>query len=112
MCGLTGILSSTASADIIDQVTKMTAQLAHRGPDDERVWSENNIGLGHRRLAILDLSASGAQPMHSVCGSYVLAYNGEIYNHLELRRSLEKEEAAPLWRGQSDTETLLAAIVH
>jgi len=112
MCGLTGILSSTPSSEITEQISKMTSQLAHRGPDDERVWSENNIGLGHRRLAILDLSASGAQPMHSVCGRYVLAFNGEIYNHLELRRSLEKEGLMSSWCGQSDTETLLAAIVH
>ena len=112
MCGLTGILRSTPSGDITEQITMMTTQLAHRGPDDERVWSENNIGLGHRRLSILDLSASGAQPMHSVCGQYVLAYNGEIYNHQELRRSLEKESLVASWCGQSDTETLLAAIVH
>ena len=103
MCGLTGILSSTPSSEITEQISKMTSQLAHRGPDDERVWSENNIGLGHRRLAILDLSASGAQPMHSVCGQYVLAYNGEIYNHQELRRSLEKESLVASWCGQSYT---------
>jgi asparagine synthase (glutamine-hydrolysing) len=90
----------------------MTAFLVHRGPDDEGVWSEGQIGLGHRRLAILDLSVSGAQPMHSDCRRYVLAYNGEIYNHLDLRHALEMEGAAPSWGGQSDTETLLAAIAH
>ena len=90
----------------------MTARLFHRGPDDEGVWSEGQIGLGHRRLAILDLSSTGAQPMHSDCGRYVLAYNGEIYNHLYLRHALEIEDAVPPWRGQSDTETLLAAIAH
>lgn len=112
MCGLTGILCSSPSDDIIGQVVRMTSRLVHRGPDDEGVWSEGGIGLGHRRLAILDLSATGAQPMRSACGQLVLAYNGEIYNHLELRRALEVEGAALPWRGQSDTETLLAAIAH
>ena len=112
MCGLTGLLRSAPSDDIIGQVATMTACLVHRGPDDEGVWSEGGIGLGHRRLAILDLSATGAQPMHSDCGCYVLAYNGEVYNHLDLRRALEVEGSAPPWRGQSDTETLLAAIAH
>lgn len=90
----------------------MTACLIHRGPDDKGVWTEDGIGLGHRRLAILDLSTTGAQPMHSDCGRYVLAYNGEVYNHLDLRRALEMEGGATPWRGQSDTETLLAAIAH
>tara|TARA_R100000935_G_scaffold49398_2_gene74676 strand:- start:2330 stop:4324 length:1995 start_codon:yes stop_codon:yes gene_type:complete len=112
MCGLTGLLRSSPSDDIIGQVARMTARLVHRGPDDEGVWSEDGIGLGHRRLAILDLSATGAQPMHSACGQFVLAYNGEIYNHLDLRQALQTENAAPQWRGQSDTETLLASIAH
>lgn len=112
MCGLTGILRSSPSDDIIGQVARMTARLVHRGPDDEGVWTEGGIGLGHRRLAILDLSATGAQPMHSDCGRFVLAYNGEIYNHADLRHTLKTEDAAPRWRGQSDTETLLASIVH
>lgn len=112
MCGLTGLLRATPSDDIMEQVAKMSARLIHRGPDDEGVWVEGGIGLGHRRLAILDLSATGAQPMHSECGRYVLAYNGELYNHLDLRHALEAEGAAPPWRGKSDTETLLAAIAQ
>ncbi|MBF6620165.1 MAG: asparagine synthase (glutamine-hydrolyzing), partial [Patulibacter sp.] len=64
--------------------------------------------LGHRRLSILDLSPAGHQPMHSACSRYVIAFNGEIYNHLDLRRALEAEGRAPAWRGHSDTETLLA----
>ena len=71
MCGLTGILSSASSENIFEKLTDMNACLAHRGPDDEKVWTENGIGLAHRRLAILDLSSSGAQPMHSSCGRYV-----------------------------------------
>ena len=112
MCGLTGILSLKPSNKIISQVSKMTSQLIHRGPDEERVWSKGNIGLGHRRLAIIDLSSMGTQPMHSHCGRYVLAYNGEIYNHHDLRNLLENDGAAPKWRGHSDTETLLEAIAH
>ena len=67
MCGLTAILSSSPSNDISRLVANMNSLLAHRGPNDEGVWSEDNIGLGHRRLSVLDLSISGAQPMHSEC---------------------------------------------
>ena len=112
MCGLTGILSSSPSNDITRQVANMTSLLAHRGPNDEGVWSEGNIGLGHRRLSVLDLSVSGAQPMHSECKRFVMAFNGEIYNHLDIRKKLEDEGASIKWRGHSDTETLLAAIKH
>lgn len=90
--------------------------LRHRGPDAEGYWDdlEAGIALGHRRLSILDLSAAGAQPMHSACGRYVIAFNGEIYNHKSLRAELDaagqRAGAATAWRGTSDTETLLAAI--
>jgi asparagine synthase (glutamine-hydrolysing) len=112
MCGLTGILHSMPSDDTTRNIIKMTSFLVHRGPNSEGYWSEGNIGFGHRRLAVIDLSKAGIQPMISNCGRYVLVYNGEIYNHLELRYELEKEGAASNWRGHSDTETLLAAIVH
>lgn len=90
----------------------MAAALAHRGPDDAGVWLDpaSGLALGHRRLAILDLSAAGHQPMASASGRVVIAFNGEIYNHLELRRELEAAGLAPPWRGHSDTETLLAAV--
>jgi asparagine synthase (glutamine-hydrolysing) len=92
----------------------MIRPLAHRGPDDEGVWidSDAGIGFGHRRLAVMDLSPQGHQPMHSADGRYVLNYNGEIYNHVELRSELDRTGLAPTggWRGQSDTETLLQAI--
>ncbi len=86
----------------------MANQLAHRGPDGQGVWTDakEGVGLGHRRLSILELSQAGAQPMQSVCKRYILVFNGEIYNHLELRREL----IGQCWRGHSDTETLLAAI--
>jgi asparagine synthase (glutamine-hydrolysing) len=90
----------------------MTDALAHRGPDDAGAWADEDAGIvfGHRRLSILDLSPAGHQPMASVSGRYVIVFNGEIYNHRELRARLESHGQAPAWRGQADTETLLAAI--
>ena len=88
----------------------MATRIAHRGPDDAGEWVDSEAGfvLAHRRLSILDLSPAGHQPMSSASGRWVLAYNGEVYNHLELRRQLEAEGAGSQWRGHSDTETLLA----
>lgn len=92
----------------------MADTLRHRGPDDAHVWVDptEGVALGHRRLSIVDLSPTGAQPMMSSSGRYVIAFNGEIYNHLNMRDDLSQEGAAPLWRGSSDTETLLAAVSH
>lgn len=112
MCGFAGVLGgqySGAESEALRLLSAMTAQIVHRGPDDAGRWYDNQgrIGLGHRRLSILDLSPAGHQPMHSPSGHYVIAFNGEIYNHLELRNELEaKGEVA--WRGHSDTETMLA----
>lgn len=94
-------------------VLKMTMALKHRGPDAQAVWVDpfNGIALGHARLAILDLSPAGQQPMHATNGRLTLVFNGEIYNHLELRQRLAQEGCAPAWRGHSDTETLLACFV-
>ena len=88
----------------------MTEALHHRGPDAGGTFVDQSAGvaLGHRRLAILDLSERGAQPMHSSCGRYVIVFNGEVYNHLAIRRELDEITPAD-WRGTSDTETLLAA---
>ncbi len=117
MCGITGFFSPRAaqSADAMQAVVaRMAATLAQRGPDEQRVWADSAAGcaLGHRRLSILDLSAQGAQPMHSACQRYVIVFNGEIYNHGALRDELERAGAAPAWRGHSDTEVMLAAITH
>jgi asparagine synthase (glutamine-hydrolysing) len=92
----------------------MTATLQHRGPDAEDVWTNDRAGIafGHRRLSILDLTDAGAQPMHSECGRFTVTFNGEIYNHLDIRKELEAIGGAPNWRGHSDTETLLYAIRH
>jgi asparagine synthase (glutamine-hydrolysing) len=90
----------------------MADRLEHRGPDAGGTWADERVALGHRRLSILDRGPSGAQPMADASGRYVIAYNGEIYNHLELREALARDGAAPEWQGHSDTETLLAAIAH
>lgn len=88
----------------------MTDALSRRGPDDRGTWFDEQagIGLGHRRLAILDLSPRGHQPMLSRSGRFVLVFNGEIYNHRELRERLTGAPSGPDWLGDSDTETLLA----
>ena len=112
MCGLTGIL--TRNGEPGQAIRVMTCKLRHRGPDDIGSWYDDpaGIALGHTRLAIIDTSQAGHQPMLSDGGRYVIAFNGEIYNHLELRRDLAAAGAAPNWRGHSDTETLLAAVSH
>ncbi len=108
MCGIAGFFTYSLSRKALDtkQVAHAMANtLRHRGPDAEGVWVDGtSVALAHRRLSILDLSPAGLQPMESECGRYVIVFNGEIYNHLELRNELSREK----WRGHSDTETLLA----
>ncbi|MDP2794823.1 MAG: asparagine synthase (glutamine-hydrolyzing) [Sulfurisoma sp.] len=110
MCGIAGCLGP--GAGLRETASRMAAALAHRGPDDAGDWADANAGiaLAHRRLSVLDLSPAGHQPMVSASGRYVIAFNGEIYNHADLRRELEAARQAIAWRGHSDTETLLAAI--
>lgn len=114
MCGLTGFFSPNGLSgnDLQTLALTMANAMLHRGPDDGGVWADNNVGiaLGHRRLAIVDLSPAGHQPMHSSCGRYVMVFNGEIYNHLELREALSARQPVQ-WRGHSDTETLLSGFV-
>ncbi len=90
----------------------MISAIFHRGPDGCGLWVDEKagIGLAHRRLSIVDLSPMGHQPMVSASNRYVMSFNGEIYNHLDLRRQLEISGGAPTWRGHSDSETLLAGI--
>ena len=113
MCGIAGIFT----ADRVDPalLLRMAAAIAHRGPDDQGIWSDDEAGIGfaHRRLSIVDLSPQGHQPMHSADGRYVICFNGEIYNHHEIRAELETLGRLPEggWRGHSDTEILLQAIV-
>ena len=116
MCGIAGLLrpgGGDASA-LAGYAERMASALAHRGPDAAGVWTDapSGIALSHRRLSILDLTDAGAQPMHSANGRFTVTFNGEIYNHLDLRADLEAAGAAPRWRGHSDTETLLAAVAH
>ena len=93
-------------------IHKMNAAIYHRGPNNNGIWHDNSSGIifGHQRLSILDLSKAGHQPMKSNSGRYILTYNGEIYNHLDLRIELEKKNPNTKWKGNSDTETFLEAI--
>ena len=106
MCGLAGVFGSHCARDLAE----MSGCLRHRGPDGEGAWSEGDIGLAHQRLAVVGLGDVGAQPLVDGTGRFVLSYNGEIYNHLQLRRELDQSARAPSWRGASDTETLAACI--
>ena len=123
MCGLAGFFQPPirSANELGVTLSVMTDALVHRGPDDSGTWvdAELGVGLGHRRLSILDLSPQGHQPMVSGSGRYVIAFNGEVYNHRALRKELEgslsvpaaaaNHEAAVSWRGHSDTEVMLAA---
>lgn len=106
--------SLTDIESALGQLDKMQAALRHRGPDDFGTWNDAKEGifLGHRRLSILDLTQSGHQPKISASGRYIIAFNGEIYNHLQLRARIDSETGQSVWEGHSDTETLLAAIEH
>lgn len=116
MCGIAGFLGGFAALTESPRLLarRMGDRLRHRGPDDGGEWIDEGceVSLIHRRLAVLDLSPAGHQPMVSLTGRYVLAFNGEIYNHLELRDELTKNGRDHRWRGTSDTETLLAAFEH
>jgi asparagine synthase (glutamine-hydrolysing) len=113
MCGITGFFlrnSYSSSQEIHKVILSMTGSLSRRGPDNQGTWinNKNNIALGHRRLSILDLSNKGNQPMHSFSGRYVISFNGEIYNHLEIRKKIQESLLKFSWNSFSDTETLLA----
>lgn len=113
MCGLAGFLSSNGyfgQREADATLKRMVDQIKARGPDDAGYWFDETcqIGLSHRRLSIVDLSSTGHQPMRSASERYVIAFNGEIYNHNKLRQALERAGNMPVWRGHSDTETLLA----
>ena len=108
MCGIAGLWGGS-SPDLVGQTAKrMADRLIHRGPDDAGVWQHGTLplALAHRRLSVVDLSQAGHQPMHSQCGRYTVVFNGEIYNHRDLRSDL----TGVSWRGTSDTETLVEAI--
>jgi asparagine synthase (glutamine-hydrolysing) len=115
MCGIAGLLDpiqQMTQNEMSNTIAQMTRTLRHRGPDDEGTWEDTTAGvaLGHRRLAIVDLSSEGHQPMHSTCGRFVLVFNGEIYNYRVLRQVLES--LGHRFRGTSDTEVMLAAFIQ
>jgi asparagine synthase (glutamine-hydrolysing) len=113
MCGFLGFMGGVSSyGQLGDEamLKRMADTITYRGPDDAGYWcdQDHRFGLGHRRLSIVDLSPAGHQPMQSPSGRYIIAFNGEIYNHTLLRQTLKVTGQAPSWRGHSDTETLLA----
>ncbi|CAM5785184.1 asparagine synthase (glutamine-hydrolyzing) [Castellaniella caeni] len=115
MCGIAGLLYQQVNrneASLAHQGELMMSAIFHRGPDGCGLWADekSGVGLAHRRLSIVDLSPMGHQPMTSPSKRYIMVFNGEIYNHLELRRELDTSVKAPAWRGHSDSETLLAGI--
>lgn len=112
MCGLAGFIPLKGNINSVDMHSigsKMANAILSRGPDDSGVWVEQNlrIAMSFRRLAILDLTPAGHQPMQSNSGRYYICFNGEIYNHLDLRKDLSPDIK---WKGYSDTETILAVI--
>src|SRR2546422_4831689 len=107
MCGIAGKIYFDSARPVSgEELRSMSKTMAYRGPDGEAVWVEGNIGLAHRRLAIIDLSSAASQPMCNEDGTVWITFNGEIYNFQELRRDLE--ERGHIFRTHSDTE----AIVH
>lgn len=110
MCGIAGLVNLDGTPVSPTVVRSMTNAIAHRGPDGEGQWIEAFVGLGHRRLAIIDLSSAGQQPMVSADQRFVISYNGEIYNYRELRSELQAEGRR--FCSQTDTEVLLQALSH
>ncbi|RKX62752.1 MAG: asparagine synthetase B, partial [Thermodesulfobacteriota bacterium] len=110
MCGICGLVNYNhkSAVDLPSAVHRMANRLVHRGPDAEGFWQEPGVALGHRRLSIIDLAGS-IQPMQDPTGRYILVFNGEIYNYLELRTGLEKRGIR--FRTKGDTEVLLAAFI-
>src|SRR5258708_4787811 len=110
MWGLTGFVSP-GSDDLLPTVRRMCDALVHRGPDDSGEWidGEHGVAIGFRRLAIIDVSPAGHQPVGSASGRFIATLNGGIYNFEGLRRELREAGVAPSFRGHSDTEVMLAA---
>ena len=110
MCGITGQINFDGEPISHDILKRMTDAISHRGPDGEGHWIDKNIGVGHRRLAIIDTSSAGHQPMVSSDHRYVLTYNGEVYNFRELRTELEA--VGYEFHSQTDSEVVLSAIAE
>lgn len=115
MCGIAGlIMSRSDSSPISSKLDAMSSALTHRGPDGAGTWADTDAGVGltHRRLSVVDLSKEGEQPTQSSDGRFILSYNGEIYNHDDLRSQLAESGRKLSWRGRSDTETLVECIAY
>src|SRR5262245_9019867 len=114
MCGIAGIYAYLAPAPPVDgaELLRMSDRMASRGPDGSGLWQgkDGRVGFAHRRLAIIDLSDGGAQPMHSACGRFSITFNGEIYNYRELRAELQAKGCT--FHSESDTEVLLQLYAH
>jgi asparagine synthase (glutamine-hydrolysing) len=112
MCGIAGFYSINKITEKEQLINKISNALLHRGPDKQGYWMNEdlNLVLIHNRLSIIDLSELADQPMRSFCGNYIIAFNGEIYNHLDIRKAIEAENNGITWRSNSDTETLLTSI--
>jgi asparagine synthase (glutamine-hydrolysing) len=113
MCGIAGFIALGSGPFDPEVARAMALRLRHRGPDDEGLWSDpaTGVALAQRRLSIVDLSPHGHQPMVSPRGRFIITFNGEIYNHRDIRKDLDAKTAIA-WRGHSDTEVLVAAIEH
>jgi asparagine synthase (glutamine-hydrolysing) len=113
MCGFAGFIENSLRSNISfeEQLKKMSSAIGHRGPDDSGMWTDldSRIGLVHNRLSIIDLTDAGRQPMKSDSDRYIIVFNGEIYNHLDIRKKIQRHIINKSWKGQSDTETLLEA---
>ena len=109
MCGITGYIELDGSPACLRELKKMTDSISHRGPDSEGHWLRNNVGIGHRRLSVIDLTTAADQPMHSSDQRFILTYNGEIYNFQELREELEAKGFQ--FQTQSDTEVVLNSLI-
>ena len=107
MCGIAGVLNYSNEKELVHsaQIEKMCKVIAHRGPDGQGVFIDSNLGLGHRRLSIIDLSNAASQPLQDQTGRYVISYNGEVYNYRELRDDLLK--LGHVFQSASDTEVIL-----
>ena len=110
MCGIAGFVTKNEKINFAELLVNMGLEIKRRGPDDSGIWFDetSKIGFTHRRLSILDTSELGHQPMHSNNNRYTIIFNGEIYNHLQLRENLNSNNIT--WKSNSDTETLLVLI--
>ena len=110
MCGIAGIINFNNKPVNERSIRSMMERMKHRGPDDDGIYLNNNIGLGFVRLSILDLSEAGHQPMFDISGRYLIIHNGEIFNYIELRNKLIKK--GYVFKSNTDTEVILYSFIE